>query len=540
MSRLLRSTLLRSTAVLAIVSALSGCAAAAAGPSPDEGAALVPDGGPVPYPHSATGRVTPGLERFYSQRLSWGGCRPFATTDHDRASFEAPEFQCTRVEVPLDYANPQGRTARLGLIRRPADSQPERLGSLLVNPGGPGISGMSVVASLAKEVIGTDLGRRFDLVGFDPRGVGASEPKIVCRNTQEQDDERLDLDLDTSPEGVAQTENENRAYAALCTQRVGKDMLANAGTRDVARDLDVMRSALGDTKLSYLGYSYGTRIGTSYAEQFPGNVRAMVLDGALDPNGNLVASLANQGAGFQQSFDAFVDWCLGQPQCWLANSPRYLANQDFQHLLLPLAVAALPVGARKLSYSDATIGTIQALYTDQLWPRLNQGLTELSRGNGATLLALADIYYRRDAHGYSGSQDAFTAVRCVDDPPVTDPLVLREADRQYREAAPFLNDGQPASAARDACAFWPVPPTGDVEAAQLDGLPPVLVVSTTGDPATPYPAGVDLARRLRGRLLTFQGNRHTAVLQGVACVDEVVTDYLVRLALPKRSTLCVP
>ncbi len=539
MSRRWRSILLRSIAVLAIVPALGGCAAPAGDRSPDDGAALVPDGGPVPYPHTSTGRVTPGLERFYSQRLSWGGCRPFATTDRDRESFEAPEFQCARVEVPLDYADPQGRTARLGLIRRPADSQPERLGSLLVNPGGPGISGMGAVASLAKAVNGTDLGRRFDLVGFDPRGVGASEPKIVCRNTREQDDERLDLDLDTSPEGVAQTENENRAYAALCAQRVGKDMLANAGTRDVARDLDVMRSALGDTKLTYLGYSYGTRVGTSYAEQFPGNVRAMVLDGALDPNGNLVSSLANQGAGFQQSFDAFVDWCLGQPQCWLGGSPRYLANQDFQHLLLPLAAAALPVGVRKLSYPDATIGTIAALYTDRLWPRLNQGLTELTRGDGSTLLALADIYYRRDANGYSGSQDAFTAVRCVDDRAVTDPVVVRTADLSYREAAPFLNDGNPPSAARDACAFWPVPPTGEAGDGELDGLPPVLVVSTTGDPATPYQAGVELARRLRGKLLTFEGNRHTAALQGVTCVDETVTDYLVRLALPKRSSLCV-
>lgn len=532
------SRLVRLSAVLAIVCVLCGCAEAAGSRLPDSDWGPVPNSGPVPYPPSATGPVPAGLERFYSQRVSWGGCRPFATTDRDREAFENPIFQCARVDVPLDYANPQGRTARLGLIRRPADSQPERLGSLLVNPGGPGASGMSAVASLAKAVSGTDLGRRFDLVGFDPRGVGASEPKIVCRNTQEEDAERLDLDVDTSPAGVAQTEDENRAYAALCAQRVGKDMLANAGTRDVARDLDVLRSALGDLKLTFLGYSYGTRIGTSYAEQFPGNVRAMVLDGALDPNGNLVQSLANQGAGFQQSFDAFVGWCAAQSQCWLGSTPKYLANQAFQHLLQPLRTAALPVGDRKLSYPDATIGTLQALYTDQLWPRLNQGLTELASGNGSTLLTLADIYYRRDAHGYSGSQDAFTAVRCVDDPPVTDPVLVREADRRYREAAPFLDDGQPPSAARDVCAFWPVPPTGGANDVEVEGLPPVLVVSTTGDPATPYEAGVELARRLHGRLLTYQGNRHTATLQGVKCVDDGVTSYLVRLALPKRSTLC--
>jgi hypothetical protein len=206
--------------------------------------------------------------------------------------------------------------------------------------------------------------------------------------------------------------------------------------------------------------------------------------------------------------------------------------------LLPLTATARPVGDRKLSYTDATIGTVQALYTDQLWPALNRGLSDLVSGNGSTLLTLADIYYQRDAHGYSGSQDAFRAVRCLDDPPVTDPAVLLEADRRYREAAPFLDDGHPPSPARDACAFWPVPPTGKPSEPEVDGLPPVLVVSTTGDPATPYQAGVELAHQLRGKLVSYVGNRHTVVLQGVKCVDDTVSDYLVRLVLPKRSTLC--
>jgi pimeloyl-ACP methyl ester carboxylesterase len=528
---------LRPIAVLAIVLALGGCAMPGSRQVGDvAGSRLGAD--VSQYQAGPAGRVPPGLERFYSQRLTWSGCKDFATTDFDRQSFADTTLRCSRVEVPLDYAQPQGRTVWLGVLRRPADNQQERLGSVLVNPGGPGASGMSAVASRAKAVAGTDLGRRFDLVGFDPRGIGASQPKIVCRNTQEEDAERLDVALDTTPAGVAQTESENRAYAQLCAQRVGKDMLANAGTRDVARDMDVIRSALGDAKLNFLGYSYGTRLGTSYAEQFPGNVRAMVLDGALDPNENLVQSLVNQGTGFQQSFDAFVGWCLAQSQCWLGNIPKDQANQAFQLLLLPLTTAARPVGDRKLSYTDATIGTIQALYTDQLWPVLNRGLSELAHGNGSTLLRLADIYYQRDEHGYSGSQDAFEAVRCIDDPPVTDPAIMLTADRLYREAAPFLDDGHPPSAARDACAFWAVPPTGGAGDPDVEGLPPVLVVSTTGDPATPYQAGVDLAKQLRGKLVTFEGNQHTVVLQGVKCVDDAVSNYLVRLILPKRSTLC--
>ncbi len=529
---------LRLTAALVTVLVLGGCAAEAtdvvdvAGAHP--GARL-----DAARQHGPAGPVPPGLERFYGQDLAWGGCREFATTDLDRESFADPTLQCTRVEGPLDYTHPDGRPAWLGVLRRPADNQQQRLGSLLVNPGGPGASGMGAVASLTGAVAGTDLGRRFDLVGFDPRGIGASEPKIVCRTAQEQDAERLDLDLDTSPAGVAQTESENQDYAQLCLQRVGRDVLANAGTRDVARDMDVMRSALGDEKLSYLGYSYGTRIGTAYAVQFPSSVRAMVLDGALDPDENLVESQVNQGAGFQRSFDAFVGWCLAQSQCWLGNAPKDQSNQRFQELLRPLTAAALPVGNRQLSYPDATIGALQALYSDRFWPVLNQALTALATGDGSILLTLADLYYKRGQHGYSGSLDAFKAVRCLDDPPVTDPAVAREADRRYRLAAPFLDDGNPPSPARDVCAFWPVPPTGEPANPATDGLPTVLVISTTGDPATPYQAGVELATQLRGRLLSFEGNQHTVALQGVKCVDDTVTDYLVRLILPKRERSCV-
>jgi pimeloyl-ACP methyl ester carboxylesterase len=538
----LRRTALAAAATVSVGAlVLAGCGAIDAG-SPQvpvvTGAEQPPS---APQDGTDLGPVPPGLERFYGQKVTWGSCQPFASTDDNKEAFSSPGLQCTRVEVPLDYAHPEGRTAKLALLRRPADAQQLKVGSLLVNPGGPGASGMQAAASLSSSVAGSDLGRRLDLVGFDPRGIGASEPKIVCRNNKEEDAERLDLDVDTSPAGVAQTEKEEREYAALCSQRIGNDTLANAGTRDVARDMDVMRAVLGDKKLTYLGYSYGTRIGTAYAQQFPRNVRAMVLDGALDPSENLVESLVNQGAGFQKSFDAFTNWCKAKPDCWLGNTPKDQADAKFQQMVRPLINGPLAVGNRKLSYTDATTGAIQALYSDQLWPVLNQGLTELSTGDGSTLLTLADLYYERDRDGsYSGSNDAFTAIRCMDDPPVTDPAVTREADRRYREAAPFLDDGHPPSAARDACAFWPVPPTSQPGVPKVEGLTPTLVVSTTGDPATPFRAGEELARQLSARLLIFNGNQHTVALQGVSCVDDAVSKYLVQEVLPPNNMNCYP
>lgn len=501
------------------------------------GTPRIPDLGSPGSGGELQGGVVPreGLDRFYDQQLTWEPCADYAGTEMDAMVFAARELECTRVEVPLDYAQPDGRTAQLGVLRRPATDPAVRVGSLLINPGGPGASGMSAAAVLSGSVSGTELGRRFDLVGFDPRGIGASQPKIVCRTTEEQDAERLDLDLDTSPEGIAQTEAEERAYAQLCSERVGNDVLANVGTRDVARDMDVLRAVLGDDKLTYLGYSYGTRIGTAYAQQFPRNVRAMVLDGALDPDEQLVDAVVNQGAGFQKSFDAFAAWCVEQPACWLGDTPVEQASSRFQEVLRPLIQAPLPVGDRKLSYPDATTGAIQALYSDQLWPLLDQGLTELAAGDGSTLLTLADIYYQRDASGYSGSEDAFVAVRCLDDPPVTDPEIIREADRRYREVAPFLDDGSPPSAARDVCAFWPVPPTSEPKEPDVEGLTQVLVISTTGDPATPYEAGVELARQLDAHLLSYHGNQHTVALQGVRCVDQAVGNYLLRLQLPDQE-----
>jgi pimeloyl-ACP methyl ester carboxylesterase len=486
------------------------------------------------------GAVPVGLERFYGQDLSWGSCSAFARTPRDEKAYANPGLQCAYLEVPLDYADPNGRAIKIGLLKRPASDPANRIGSLVLNPGGPGGSGMSAAASRTEDIGTTELGRRFDFVGFDPRGVGSSEPPVLCLSPEGRDAERLmNLNVDSSPAGVARTETHEKAENAECLQRTGKEVLANIGTRDVVRDLDVIRSVLGDEKLTYLGYSYGTKIGAGYAEAFPRNVRAMILDGAVDPAQDQIAQLIDQGRGFQKAFDTFAAWCAGQADCALGQDKNQ-AVSNFQSLVRPLIAqpVTLPDG-RKLSYTDATIGTVQALYLSDLWPTLSRALLELGQGRGDTLMRLADFYYGRSEDGtYTSTMDVFQSVLCVDSPPITDPNVARDIDAQYRKVAPFLDSGQPPSPALDNCAFWPVPPTGGPHEPQAAGLPPVVVISTTQDPATPYQAGVNLAEDLKARLLTFEGTQHTAFLQGIGCVDNPAIAYLVKLDLPAEGTRC--
>lgn len=495
---------------------------------------------PFEEKHEPVGPVPPGLEQFYSQALTWESCGDYAKSDYDKEALGADSLQCTHLAVPLDYAKPDGDTIKLGILRRPAKNRGERIGALVINPGGPGAAGLSTAASLADA--NDTLADRFDFVGFDPRGVGSSEPTVECLTDQEMDEERAtDDELDVSPEGVAKQDAESKEYAQKCADNTehGTAMLANIGTRDVARDLDVLRSALGDEKLTYLGFSYGTRIGSTYAETFPENVRAMILDGALDPSQTPVDEVVAQGAGFQKAFDDFVAWCVGQDDCSLGED-KGKALRQFHDLIRPLGEnPAEAAGGRRLSYEDARTGVVRALYSEQLWEHLNTGLNELKQNDGATLMQLADLYLERGPDGtYSTTQDVFTAVRCVDDPRVTDPDVALQVNREYKEAAPFLDDGNPPAAVLDSCAYWPVPNTSEPHVPNVPGLPKVLVISTTGDPATPYDAGVALAKGLGGGLLTYEATQHTVFLQGNDCVDEAGATYLTDLTLPKEGTRC--
>jgi len=341
--------------------------------------------------------------------------------------------------------------------------------------------------------------------------------------------------VDYSQAGVAVIEGLNRTLAQQCLDRMGKPFLASVGTASAAKDMDAVRQALGEDQINYLGFSYGTELGTAYVQRFPNRVRTMVLDGAIDPNQNVINSLVDQMAGFQLAFTDYAADCAKSPDCPLGTDPAQFVNR-YHQLVDPLvAKPAATSDPRGLSYADALTGTFNSLYTPQYWKYLTRGLLAIKRGTNAdALLMLADDYQGRDDAGhYSNSQDAFNAIRCVDSPTPSDPALWADADRRIRERAPFSSYGQfTGFGPRDLCAFWPVPTTSAPHAASPAPPGSVVVVSTTHDPATPYQAGVDLARQLHAPLITYEGTQHTAVFGGDACVDDTIIRYFVDRVVP--------
>ncbi|WP_434447141.1 alpha/beta hydrolase [Lentzea sp. E54] len=484
------------------------------------------------------GRKNDSLDVFYQQKVSWSDCGGFASRPELQELYEQQQgIDCAKVEVPLDYADPGAKKIKLALLRHRALDPGKRIGSLFVNPGGPGGSGVEAAAGLASAVAATELGQRFDFVGFDPRGVGQSEPTVRCESDTKRDQDRLVLHLDTSERGVQAAEKDIRDEldACIANTQYGKTALANLGTREVVKDLDILRGALGDDKLTYLGYSYGTLIGSEYARAFPTKVRAMVLDGAVDKSASHADMKIGQYRGFQEAFEAFAQACAQQGACPLGAD----ATADFQRLARPLLTNPLPVGDRKLSYTDAVTAVIAALYSEQSWPALAQAIDQLRNGDGQDLLALADGYLGRDAAGrYNNSQLLLTAVNCLDYERQTDRAELTRVARAASEAAPFLDPGLESPAVPDICSAWPGPVTLTSDTAFKD-VPTMMVVSVTGDPATPHENGVKLAQRLGARLVTVEGEGHGAFLSmGRECVDNAAIEYLVDLKLPSADVTC--
>lgn len=526
---------------------LTACSSSVAGSA----SIVSADAGTTPAtaaPPSATdiGPVPAVLEPFYQQQLDWGSCADLATAP-DTQFYRAASFQCADLTVPLSYDDPAGPTITLKVLRRPATDPANRIGSVITNPGGPGASGVENAGVIGGYGLAKDINGRFDFVGFDPRGVNASTPAIRCQTAAERDASRAISDRTRDQADVDEANARAQQFAEGCAAMSGAQggidgatFLANVGTANVARDMDVLRAALGDRGLTYIGWSYGTSIGTEYARLFPENVRAMILDGAVDPNEDTAAARVNQAEGFQQAFDDFAAWCAEQEQCPLGQDANR-ATAAYQGLVRPLLDEPLPLAdGRVLSFRDANTGTGQALYSESYWQSLSEALTGLAGADGSRLMELADAYEQRDADGgYSNLQDAFVAIGCIDGSRSMDPATAQQIAEKLAAAAPFQTTGDPPTATNDPCDYWPVRPAALQPVDAVPGLPQVLVVSTTHDPATPYEAGVNLARALDARLLSVDGSSHTAYLTaGNECVDRLGNDYLINLTLPAEGTTC--
>ena len=495
-------------------------------------------------PNQPPQKPSSSTEKFYEQRLSFGSCEGFATTSTEKQAYVAP-FECARLEVPLDYADPEGQTAEIAVLRRAAQgASDQRLGSLVLNPGGPGGSGMSQAVLASANLADSPIVQRFDIVGFDPRGVGSSTPAIRCFSPAERDsgEDQTTL-LATSG---SWDKDDTRALVEKCARNSGGEQVLSAvGTRNVARDMDVLRAALGDEKLTFAGQSYGTRLGAVYAEMFPQRVRAMVLDGAVDPTSDSATRRLTQQVGFQRSFELMAASCAAAADCPLGTEPSH-ATATFQQLVQPLIGAPVPAGdGRTLNFNQATGAVTAGLYDAANWPALLAGISQLKQGRGDTLRAIYDQFSGRDPDGqWTNFLEANFAVNCNDEDRRT-PAQEAALRRSVMDVSPFIATGVDVQdvddGSRDACEFWPTEPSLGIPYAQdVKGLPATLVISITGDPATPYEAGENLARTLGATILPVDGERHTVAQDGLnACVNDVFAAYLVDLKLPPEGQRCV-
>jgi pimeloyl-ACP methyl ester carboxylesterase len=445
-------------------------------------------------------------------------------------------FACGRTEVPISYRTRGGPTLPLFLVKVVLAGQTDRIGSLLVNPGGPGASGADAAISLAL-TMPTDVLQRFDLVGFDPRGVGLSTP-VQCLPGELKDEVAA---AEPRPLTDAQQRDAfalSQRVADTCAKKYGS-ALGTFNTADTARDMDRLRQSLGDAKLSYLGYSYGTTLGSVYAELFPRNVRAMVLDGDVDPDASDQAEAESAAAGLEKSFDAFAANCTGLPSgCPVGADPRRFV----QDLLTQADTTPIP-SAKQGETRKATAGIVltavqSAMYDTSTWPQLAQALAAAQKGDAQGLFSLADSYNGRLADGsYTNLVDANLAISCAD-------TTQRYTQQQVRAAIADWNGKYPMFGAAIAvglysCTVWKAARTPLPERAAVSSAP-ILVVGNTGDPVTPYAGAQDMARDLGSTaLLTWQGQGHTSYPK-TPCVTAAVDSYLVNLTVPPAGLTCPP
>jgi pimeloyl-ACP methyl ester carboxylesterase len=444
------------------------------------------------------------------------------------------EVDVATLVVPVDYDDPGGATFELFIAKYNALDQENRIGTLLVNPGGPGFGG-SDFAFFASEIFDRALLERFDILGWDPRGTGESEPAIDCID----DYDPYFNEIDTTPDSDAERQelvDTAEAFADECVSR-NADIIEHIGTNNSARDMDAIRRSLGEETISYFGFSYGSELGAAWATLFPESVRAAVLDGASDPEADALESSLQQARGFEASLTTFLERCSADEECAFHNDGD--AEGAFDALMAELDANPLPSadGRPPVSRDVAVTGIVQAMYSESFWPALEQSLAAAQiDGDGSGLLELNDSYYQRSPDGTYGNElEAFQAISCAD---TAERKSIEETDAenaQFTAVAPRL--APEGAAGGYFCTFFPdsLDPRTDITGA---GAGPIMVIGTTGDPATPFDSTVRMSDALEdGRLVIVEADQHTGY--GVnRCVIDVVNDYLIDLAAPTDGTEC--
>ena len=497
---------------IALATVLVGCTAShPRGPTPTTRPALT-TAGPAPTSTGPTSTSAAG-----PAPLTWAACAGHAGWD------------CATLAVPLDHAHP-GRTIGIALSRHRAKAGSRR-GSLLVNPGGPGDSGITFLYSAIQVTFDPKLVDDFDIIGFDPRGVGQSTP-VHCADGPALDRYLHVEPNPTTPDQIAAVVAATKEFTAGCAARSG-DLLKFVSTADAARDMEDIRVAVGDPKLTFLGFSYGTYLGATYAALFPTHIRAMALDGALDPTLDGGQSAVAQAAAFEHNLNAFLADCTAKGStCVFKAHGAPSLRAAFDALSARIDAHPIPVGARSLGPGEALFGIALPLYDRAAWPILAQSLEEAQGGNGATLLKVFDEYAQRTPDGhFSNLLESNNAVNCLDHPGPTSVERFQALAAQAAHVAPYF--GGPLAWSGLACLYWPVPPTGHPGPIAAPGAPPIVVVGSTDDPATPYDGAVHLAAGLGSSaiLVTRHGEGHTGYLSS-DCVKADIDSYLIDLTPP--------
>jgi pimeloyl-ACP methyl ester carboxylesterase len=471
-------------------------------------------------PKPAATPAPSGLEQFYDQKVSWSGCG---------------SAHCAWITVPVDYAKPDGATTRLRAVVHPAEGGKAKR-SILVNPGGPGGSAVDF-ASTMSSAFGTDVRKMYDIVGVDPRGVAESTP-LTCLPDKEFDEF---TEVDPDPDNAAEITALRKSITDLgqaCEKNSG-ELAAHVSTVEVAKDMDVVRALLGRYKLDWFGASYGTELGAVYAQLFPTKVGRMVLDGAVDPSLDAVGSSLGQTTGFQRAIDAYAKDCVKQSNCPLGADAEAGLGKVADLMRQLDATPMRATSDRDLTEGQAFYGIAVTLYDKTTWPLLSQGLAAAFRGDGSVLLRLSDAYFERTDDGsYSGNLgQVIYAVNCLDAP---DRLTQEETEAalpQFEKVSPVF--GRALGWGALNCADWPIKVTNPLPKIEAKGAPPILVLGTTRDPATPYEWAKSLASQLSsGVLITREGDGHTAYNSGNGCIRGAVDAFFTKGTVPKDGLTC--